>query len=48
MEAMQAIIIWAFCAFCYIRTEQELDHEDTVSEYYRCNSCGHIHSYKVR
>lgn len=42
------IIIWAFCKFCYIRTEQEYTHDEGRNEYYKCVKCGNEHSYTVR
>ena len=42
------LIIWAFCQFCYVRTEQEFDHEDSRKEYYKCKLCKNVHSYAVR
>lgn len=45
---MKTLIIEFFCAWCYRSVLQTYEKTLGRTEYYRCNTCGHLNTVVVR
>jgi hypothetical protein len=45
---LEKLVIWFFCAFCMMRTDQEFKYDDGIYEIYECQLCNHENRVAVR